>query len=194
MLTNISYTISLCCGIAIIILCLVSLSSDRFTLWPPLNTNSWQHYTFWILFRIYMLGLIIVSITDFGSAIIQASLWRYFIGIPLATFGFGLAIYLTNFLGWKNAYGEARGMKIDGAYQWSRNPIYIVSIIGMFGIGITVASWLVTTLLALWALFYLLAPFLEEPWLEKQYGDEYLAYRKRVPRFFKLHFDFDNTN
>jgi len=85
-------------------------------------------------------------------------------------------------------------MKIDGAYQWSRNPIYIVSIIGMFGIGITVASWLVTTLLALWALFYLLAPFLEEPWLEKQYGDEYLAYRKRVPRFFKLHFDFDNTN
>ena len=43
--------------------------------------------------------------------------------------------------------------------------------------------FLAAMLLLMWALFYLLAPFLEEPWLEQEYGSEYLAYKKRVPRF-----------
>ena len=33
------------------------------------------------------------------------------------------------------------------------------------------------------ALFYLLAPVLEEPWLEHTYGSEYLDYKSRTPRF-----------
>ena len=92
-------------------------------------------------------------------------------------------MYLTNFLGWRNAYGEAKVLETAGMYRWSRNPIYVVTIVGMVGIGTVVASWIVTSMLIMWTLFYLLAPFLEEPWLEREYGAEYLAYKKRVPRF-----------
>jgi protein-S-isoprenylcysteine O-methyltransferase Ste14 len=31
---------------------------------------------------------------------------------------------------------------------------------------------------------FALAPFAEEPWLEKVYGEPYRRYLKRVPRFF----------
>ncbi len=177
------YALSLAAGAAIVLLGLVSVFSSRFQFWPPPSGDRWQYRTFWILFRVFMLGLVILSFTDFGSAVQRPSSWRYFTGIPLAVSGFGAALYLTNFLGWRNAYGEARGLETDGVYRWSRNPIYVVSIVGMTGVGIVVASWLVNSLLLMWALFYLLAPFLEEPWLEQEYGAEYLAYKKRVPRF-----------
>ena len=53
----------------------------------------------------------------------------------------------------------------------------------MVGLGLAVASWWVAVLLVLWALFYLLAPVLEEPWLERTYGAAYLDYKRRTPRF-----------
>ena len=177
------YALSLSAGFAIVFLCLLAFFSPRFQFWPPPSRDSWQYRTFWILFRLFILGLIIFAFIDFGSAVQQPSPWRYFIGIPLAVFGFGAALYLTNFLGWRNAYGEAKGLETAGMYRWSRNPIYVVTIVGMVGIGTVVASWIVTSMLIMWTLFYLLAPFLEEPWLEREYGAEYLAYKKRVPRF-----------
>lgn len=166
-----------------VILSLIGFFSSRFQFWPPPSADSWQYLTFRSLFRVLVLGLVILSFIDFGSAAQQPSTWRYVVGIPLAALGFGAAIYLTGFLGWRNAFGEARGLKTDGVYRWSRNPIYVVSWFGLIGVGITVASWFVNSLLLLWALFYLIAPFLEEPWLEREYGAEYLAYKKRVPRF-----------
>ncbi len=118
---------------------------------------------------------------DFNSAI-DAS-WRYIVGIPLIVIGFGMAILWSSQLGWSNAYGAAKGLKIDGIFRWSRNPIYVVSIIAMVGWALTVGAWSVSTLLAVWALLYLGAPFLGEPWLEKQYGEEFVSYKDRVPRF-----------
>ena len=70
-----------------------------------------------------------------------------------------------------------------GFNGWSRNPVYVVSIAGLIGLGLTIHSGLVYTLLAVWGLFYIIAPFLEESWLEEQYGKEFLSYKVRVPRF-----------
>ena len=121
---------------------------------------------------------------DFNSAI-DAS-WRFIVGIPLIVIGFGLAILWSSQLGWRNAYGAAKGLKTDGIFRWSRNPIYVVSIVAIFGWALTVSAWSVSTLLAVWTLGYIGAPFLEEPWLEKQYGETYVSYRNRVPRFVGL--------
>ena len=46
-----------------------------------------------------------------------------------------------------------------------------------------VASWSVISLLVLWALFYVIAPNLEEPWLEQQYGEAFTSYK---PAFHDL--------
>ena len=89
-------------------------------------------------------------------------------------------------LGWGNAHGEAKGLVVTGWYRWSRNPIYVASFVGMLGWGLFVNSSYVYTILSLWALMYVLAPFIEEPWLQKKYGDEFSIYKTKVPRFVGL--------
>lgn len=129
------------------------------------------------------IGVIVLSVLDFNGLSGGSSLWRFYVGIPLAVVGFGLAFYITFYLGWKNAHGEREGLVTDGFYKWSRNPVYVVSIAGLIGLGISVHSGHVYALLVIWGIFYIIAPFLEEPWLEQQYGKEFLAYKARVPRF-----------
>lgn len=44
-------------------------------------------------------------------------------------------------------------------------------------------SWMVGLIGILGVALNLLAPFTEEPWLTERFGDAYLAYKRRVPRF-----------
>ena len=156
-----------------------------FHFWPPPPGKPWQYHVFWTLFRIFVLSLVALSIVDFQGAVSPpAPAWLSVVGWPMAATGFGAALYLTNFLGWRTAYSvEAEGLRTDGAFTWSRNPIYVVTLLGMVGLGLAVASLWVAILLTLWAVFYLLAPVLEEPWLERTYGSAYLDYKSRTPRF-----------
>lgn len=150
--------------------------------WPPPNGDCWQYRAFRGLFRVFFIGLLLLSYIDFGGA--RSTGWHYIIGIPLLVIGFGLAIYWTNYLGWRNAFGEAEGLKTEGVYKWSRNPIYVVSIIGMIGWALVIGSWRVYSLLAIWAMLYIGAPFLEEPWLKKHYGQDFDQYKTHVARYF----------
>ncbi len=128
-----------------------------------------------------LIGLIGLSVLDFESP--SARAWRFYVGVPLWAAGFAAAFYLTGFLGWRNAFGADEGLKTTGIYRLSRNPIYLATIIGMLGWGASVASPYAWAILVLWALFYLVAPFIEEPWLERRYGDAYRRYKASVPRF-----------
>ena len=109
---------------------------------------------------------------------------RQGVGGVLAVTGIGLAFWISIQLGWRNAFGEARGLVTDGWFRFSRNPIYVVTWLGLLGWAIILNDLRVTFLLSLWAAMYWLAPRIEEPWLERQYGDEYCAYKQRTRRFF----------
>lgn len=177
------FLLSFCAGTAIVLLSLISLASGRFQFWPPPRTDSWQYRTFWMLFRVLVAGVVVLSVMDFEGLGPQNAAVRYFIGIPLAVLGFSLAFYASFYLGWKNAHGEKQSLETDGLYGWSRNPVYVVSVLGFIGLGIAIHSALVYSLLAIWTLLYLIAPFLEEPWLEREYGEAFALYKARVPRF-----------
>lgn len=186
------YVIALVAGLGLAGLSTATLVRPALQFWPPPSAGSWQHVVFRVLFRAFFLGVVVLSVIDFGDR--GSAHWRFGVGVPLFVVGFGLALHWTNFLGWRNAFGEARGLKTDGAYRWSRNPIYVVSIVGMIGWGITVWSWWVTSLLVLWALFYVVAPYLEEPWLDQHYGKAFASYKARVPRFFGLSSTTDDAD
>lgn len=111
------------------------------------------------------------------------ALLHYGLAGSLIVLGFGLAFWITLQLGWRNAFGEKLGLRTDGWFRFSRNPIYVATWIGLIGWGVLVNHTLVTVLLVLWGLMYLLAPVLEEPWLEKQYGEPYRNYKRSTPRF-----------
>jgi protein-S-isoprenylcysteine O-methyltransferase Ste14 len=86
-------------------------------------------------------------------------------------------------MGWRNAFGEKKGLVTDGWFAISRNPVYVATWAGLLGWGLVLGQSSVTGLLTLWALLYVLAPFLEERWLEQQYGDEFRRYKSSVARF-----------
>ena len=167
---------------AITSLAVAQLFVSNFEFWPPPSTKSWQHLAFRILFRTFFICLIVLSVLGFEPQ----DLWRYVFGGGLLAIGFGLALRWTGYLGWDNAFGDDTGLRTKGPFSISRNPIYMVSILGMLGWSVLVNSDLLTGLLFLWAVLYLVAPFTEEPWMREHYGDEYEEYESKVARYVEL--------
>jgi len=166
----------------LIVLALASLILPRFQFFPPPGRRTWQYQLFWMLFRLLLVSLILVCGLDYDG-LGPTTVFLRVSGVLLLLLGFGMAFRITAHLGWRQAHGEAEGLIADGWFRRSRNPIYVFSIIGMFGLSLVVNSAYVNWLLIGWALIYLLAPFAEEPWLAKQFGAPYRDYLRRVPRF-----------
>ena len=93
-----------------------------------------------------------------------------------------MAIRITLYMGWRNAFGEKLGLMTSGWFAWSRNPIYVFTWLGLIGWALIANHVLVSLLLTAWALMYIIAPLFEEPWLEAEYQDTYLKYKQRVRR------------
>lgn len=70
-----------------------------------------------------------------------------------------------------------------GPFKYSRNPIYVGIIMILAGYGIAIQSYF--TFLAIIPIYYFYNSVLkEEKNLEKVFKEEYLKYKKEVPRFF----------
>lgn len=78
----------------------------------------------------------------------------------------------------------------DGLYSRSRNPMLAGLIMQLFGFGIfcnsITLSFIITPAFVLLSVAEL--KLIEEPELEKRFGEKYTAYRKSVPMFFPKFF------
>ena len=71
-----------------------------------------------------------------------------------------------------------------GPYQWSRNPMYVAGIVIWFGWALFYGSLAVLLGMAVfWSAIALLSVPYEERALEAQFGEEYLSYKRAVPRW-----------
>ena len=147
--------------------------------WPPARANGWQHRSFRALFRVALYPLIALSVLIAR----EQGFWFPSLGVTLIVVGFGAALVFTGKLGWQQAFGTATGLVTTGPYAYSRNPVYVATWIGLLGWAICLPHLTVLAPLALWALLYVVAPFLEEPWLMAQFGAPYDEYMQRVRRF-----------
>ncbi|HWQ87367.1 isoprenylcysteine carboxylmethyltransferase family protein [Brevundimonas sp.] len=89
---------------------------------------------------------------------------------------------------WCSLYigGRKKAEIVDrGPYSISRNPLYIFSFVGAFGIGAQSGSVTIGLMfvLAAMAVFYLTV-LREEAFLEREFGAVYAAYKARTPRFW----------
>ncbi|MGB5485573.1 methyltransferase family protein [Parasphingorhabdus sp.] len=184
MLPKILFGISLSSVCIILALSFVAGRMDNFQFWPPPSRTSWQHRSFMIFFRCFVYPLILLSVLEFDISSMATRSVAIAVGTLLLFMGFGFAIRITLRMGWRNAFGEKRGLVTDGYFSKSRNPVYVATWIGLVGWAFIANSMLVSILLAFWAVLYLLAPIFEEPWLEQMYGDEFRAYKEQVRRFF----------
>ena len=168
---------------AIFALSAISALQPNFKFFPPPSKQSWQHRTFLALFRLYLYPLVALTILVIRPATDTLGWAQILLGSALMITGFGLAIRITLRMGWRNAFGEKQGLMTTGWFAWSRNPIYVTTWIGLSGWSLLITDPRVLFLLAFWALMYLLAPIVEEPWLQRQYGQSYKDYQQSTPRF-----------
>jgi protein-S-isoprenylcysteine O-methyltransferase Ste14 len=102
----------------------------------------------------------------------------------------GAALILIAILGrtWCTLYiGGRKSADIvtGGPYSVTRNPLYVFSAIGAAGIGAMTGSVVVALLLGIFTwLAFLTVIFVEERFLEKNFGEPYRVYMRQVPRFF----------
>lgn len=183
MIEFVAFAISLMAISAIFALAAVSLKAEGFQFFPPPAGGSWQHRVLILLFRLFLYSLILLTVLIFDPSGTPFAFARYAAGGVLIVIGFGLALKITFDMGWRNAFGEQRGLHTTGWFARSRNPIYVASWIGMAGWALVANNARVTILLSAWFVMYLLAPRVEEPWLEKHYGEDYKTYKETVPRF-----------
>ncbi len=163
-------------------LLLLTVFSTSIKLWPTPSTKSWQHYTFWPLFRGGLsLTLLYAILTAHWPQ--DGEVWRFAIGLLCVAVGFGVTIYGYFHLGIENTYGAEEGLVTKGMYRYSRNPQYVASILGYFGTALANGGTHTALLCGLAILVYVIMPFTEEPWLQRAYGNAYLAYKERTPRF-----------
>ena len=159
-----------------------SVTSPQKRIWPPPNKRSWQYIMTWVCFyaAFSLNGLLILL--DWNSWVINEYA-RFFIGIPFVIVGSWLLLWGISTIGSKNTAGLKDGFIRSGPYRFTRNPQYLGDILTFIGlIFISNSRYLIITN-SLLILTFLITPLAEEIWLEKQYGENYLDYKKNSPRF-----------
>ncbi|MEK1890223.1 MAG: isoprenylcysteine carboxylmethyltransferase family protein [Phyllobacterium sp.] len=72
----------------------------------------------------------------------------------------------------------------EGPYRFTRNPIYIGMFLGLIGLAIAFDSlWLIVLLVPFYFVIRYGVVAREEAYLERKFGDVYLAYKARVGRW-----------
>lgn len=97
---------------------------------------------------------------------------------------FGLWGYLQ--LGPTASQGALAPLEASGPYRYSRNPQYVGAIAVLLGFALLCASKLGLLAGAVCSIWFITAPFAEEPWLRRHLGIPYEEYAKSSPRYLGL--------
>ena len=165
---------------------LATLVVPSLRVWPPPGRRTWQYRLVWTLFLLAMIGLVVVGGLDAGSLGLRRWMGEagtLILGSTLLVGGTTLASYAMGFLGLRGALGLESDLVTDGPFAVSRNPGYLGDLILMAGYMLLSDSRLAGIVAAAAAIWFLLAPLAEEPWLDDRYGEAYRRYKQAHPRW-----------
>lgn len=124
----------------------------------------------------------------FATLLFVRSAWPDRVHEYIEAFGIGIIIIAILGRMWCTLYiGGRKSAEIvrDGPYSVTRNPLYVFSTVGAFGIGCMTGSLIVALLVAAICFFaFHFVILAEEDYLANNFGEPYRAYMKAVPRFF----------
>ena len=164
---------------------IVTLVNPSLRVWPPPRRNSWKYFFTWGLTIGSWAGILTLGILDWNSFLLDHWL-RFPIGICLIASSLILVIRAIKTLGFQASQGLGGTIVQQGPYQIIRNPQYLANIIMLGGFWIltnSVYAWFTCFLGMVW---FIVAPFTEEPWLQKEFGPDYNLYMEKVPRWILL--------
>ncbi len=167
-----------------ILLFVLTIKLPNFRFWPPPSARSWQFFSAWLMAGIVVINGVFLGLLDFDSSFLPSL--RIRLPVALIFFIFGSIIGSWGYMafGLRATLGLGDKLIINGPYHYTRNPQYIGDSMNMVGYMIITNSWMVWIIGLMGIALNILAPYTEEPWLEKRYGESYRQYKKNVPRFF----------
>jgi protein-S-isoprenylcysteine O-methyltransferase Ste14 len=90
-------------------------------------------------------------------------------------------------LGSRSIFGQgSQNLKQNGVYSFSRNPQILGCWLYVIGFAVLWPSWYTLGWACLFAMVAHMMVLTEEEYLERIFGEEYLEYCVRVPRYLKL--------
>ena len=163
----------------------VSIAAPKRRIWPPPSRHSWQFYSTWVGSWIALSGAFLLAVLDENSLRLSSTV-RFGVGVPLLLTGAALIGWGSRTLSLHASIGLGGQLIRGGPYRWSRNPQYVGVCAYLAALTILSGSQLAAVACLAISLWFLMAPFAEEPWLAEQFGAEYEEYRRTVPRFLGL--------
>lgn len=140
---------------------------------------------------VYVPGAIVWAVAESGTAMAVAELaqTRFWFALVLGASGFALAVWTVRLFrtfgeGTPAPWAPPKRLVLRGPYRHVRNPM-ITSVLLMLGAeSLFFGSWH----LAGWMIVFFLGnaiyfPLVEEPALERRFGDSYRRYKAHVPRW-----------
>ena len=147
-------------------------------------------------FAIFIVGIpILMWLLSGMPTVFDIPQGRMFLGILLALFGLALSIWSIIYMkriGKGNPF-DAMGHELaprtsrlmtDGPYWLSRNPMLSGTYLYYIGAVVALWDWRALAVFVAVAALMMLQVRSEEKRLEADFGEEYLAYKKRTGRFF----------
>ena len=151
-------------------------------LWPPKEYTALTPILVWVPTFTLFGTMIVVGVMEWGSWTIPAVI-RYGMG--------GMLIVLGNLGVWSEVLkfgvdqtgGAPGNLRTSGLYRYSRNPQYVSDIMIVLGWVMMSASPSAFVIGLVSVSVLIVAPFAEEPWLRRTYGEQYADYATKVRRF-----------
>ena len=176
----------LCLGITLNLIALIlTLYLKNVQIWPPPGKFSSQFWFTWISFTYFMLGIPVLGILDYGTLGLS-DLPRFISAGILFLIAFPIGISAIYQLSFKQTLGLEGKFVTTGIYRYTRNPQYVTHILLIAAVVLLTNSALALYIGIPYALWFILAPFSEEPWLRDQFGAAYSSYCRQTPRFIGL--------
>ena len=161
---------------------LKSLIDVPHRIWPPPKRKSWQFYYIWVLTYTSIFGLLALGLLDWNTFIFKNIFWFIFGGILLIG-GLFVLTWGVQTLSLYVSYGQKGELITEGPYKFSRNPQYLGINIAISGY-VCLTNSVLTLITGVVGIFlFFLTPFVEEPWLRKEFGSKYYEYCTKVRRF-----------
>ena len=160
----------------------INLGHPKIGLWPPPAAGSWQFWIVWTSYTLSGAGTGVIGVLDWGSLGLDHWLFRA-MGVAGLLFAVPFNEWAMRTLSDHQTLGLRGDLITGGPYRYSRNPQYVAEITTYLGVALITNSLLAAVIGALVIAWFLMAPFAEEPWLTRQFGEQFEAYCRKVPRF-----------
>jgi len=180
---NYLFVLTIALEVIYLTLFILTLRLPGFRFWPPPSPRSWQFFLSWLIASLVMVNFLLLGILDFDSFILPHLKQRLPFALCIFAIGSGIGSWAFLTFGLKNTIGIDSKLITHGPYRFSRNPQYMGDSMNILGYLVLSNSIMVLIIGILGISLNLLAPLLEEPWLEEQYEEDYLEYKRKVPRF-----------